>query len=128
MGEAGEEEGGQGIKPALAKLPPETETLTGEEDEETVWSGEGTLYEFNAARQWRERGKGELKINRGPGRPARFVMRQRGYLRLLMNASLWADMKVSRMDGGKVGPPIHLPMKSFACGSLSSIWAGMCRP
>ena len=83
-------------------MPPETETVTGEEDEQTLWSGEGTLYTFDANGQWRERGKGEMKINRGPGRPARFVMRQRGYLRLLMNAYLWPEMKVTPMDGGKV--------------------------
>ena len=90
------------IKPALATLPPELETVTGEEDEKTLWSGEGSLYEFDAARSWKERGKGELRINRGPGRPARFVMRQRGHHRLLMNANLWPQMKVTPMDGGKV--------------------------
>ena len=29
-------------------------------------------------------------------------MRQKGNLRLLMNANLWADMHVSKMEGGKV--------------------------
>lgn len=89
------------VKPALAALPPETQTVTGEEEEDTRWSGEGSLYEFSAERAWKERGKGELKINQAPGRPARFVMRQRGNHRLLMNANLWAEMKVTPMDGGK---------------------------
>lgn len=89
-------------KPALATLPPELETKTGEEDEAVLWSGEGSLYEFDAAKAWKERGKGDLKINRAPGRPARFVMRQRGQHRLLMNANLWPQMKVTQMDGGKV--------------------------
>lgn len=91
------------IKPALATLPPELETVTGEEGENVLWSGEGSLYEFDAAKSWKERGKGELRINRAPGRPARFVMRQRGHHRLLMNANLWPQMKVTPMDGGKVG-------------------------
>ena len=34
---------------------------------------------------------------------ARLVMRQRGNLRLLLNANLWADMQVTKMEGGKVG-------------------------
>lgn len=68
---------------------------------QVLWSGEGTLYEFEGS--WKERGKGELRINKAPSRPARFVMRQRGQHRLLMNANLWADMKVTPMDGGKVG-------------------------
>ncbi len=55
------------VKPALATLPPETQTVTGEEEEDTRWSGEGSLYEFSAERTWKERGKGELKINRAPG-------------------------------------------------------------
>jgi Ran-binding protein 3 len=33
---------------------------------------------------------------------ARLVMRQKGNLRLLMNANLWAEMQVSKMEGGKV--------------------------
>lgn len=34
---------------------------------------------------------------------ARLVMRQKGNLRLLLNANLWAEMQVSKMEGGKVG-------------------------
>lgn len=30
------------------------------------------------------------------------MMRQKGNLRLLMNANLWAEMQVSKMEGGKV--------------------------
>jgi hypothetical protein len=29
-------------------------------------------------------------------------MRQKGNLRLLMNANLWGEMQVSKMEGGKV--------------------------
>ena len=101
-GSAEEVEQNDNIKPALAVLPPETETVTGEEDETQLWAGEGTLYEFTPPQSWRERGKGEMRINKGPDRPARFVLRQRGQHRLLMNANLWPEMKVTRMDGGKV--------------------------
>ncbi len=100
-----------GIKPALAVLPPELETVTGEEDEQVLWSGEGTLYEFDQT--WKERGKGELKINKGPGRAARFVMRQKGQHRLLMNANLWAEMKATPMDGGKVRS-LQISLKNIA--------------
>ena len=31
-------------------------------------------------------------------------MRQKGNLRLLLNANLWGEMQVSRMEGGKVRP------------------------
>jgi hypothetical protein len=37
---------------------------------------------------------------------ARLVMRQRGNLRLLLNANLWADMQVTKMEGGKVRPQL----------------------
>ena len=33
---------------------------------------------------------------------ARLVMRSKGQLRLLMNANLWPEIKVTPMDGGKV--------------------------
>ena len=32
------------------------------------------------------------------------MMRARGNLRLLLNANLWPEMKVTLMDGGKVLP------------------------
>lgn len=35
-------------------------------------------------------------------------MRQKGNLRLLMNANLWGEMQVSKMEGGKVrGAPVQ---------------------
>lgn len=131
-------------------------------------AGEGALFEFDASKQWRERGRGEMRLNvapryvqqrsaadgwvglriaclrqqvhvlpgRGPALSvtyataspscllhhtstswptcipcahvarsgqARLVMRQKGNLRLLLNANLWAEMQVSKMEGGKVG-------------------------
>lgn len=74
---------------------------TGEEDEATVWSGEGALFEYDAAKQWRERGRGEARLNVAKDGQARVVMRAKGNLRLLLNARLWAEMQVTRMEGGK---------------------------
>ena len=62
---------------------------------------DGVLYEFLDG-SWRERGRGEFRINQNPatGR-CRMVMRQRGAQRLLMNAALYVGMSTSKMVGGK---------------------------
>ncbi|PRW58407.1 nuclear pore complex NUP50A-like isoform X1 [Chlorella sorokiniana] len=91
---------GQAAPPKL-ELPQEQAVQTGEEDERTVFSGEGALFEFDASKQWRERGRGEMRLNVAPSGQARLVMRQKGNLRLLLNANLWAEMQVSKMEGGK---------------------------
>ncbi|KAL6768931.1 NUP50B [Auxenochlorella protothecoides x Auxenochlorella symbiontica] len=86
----------------VASLPAEVPQATGEEDETTVFSGDGVLFEFDASKQWRERGSGEMRVNLGKeSKQGRLVMRQRGNLRLLMNANLWPDMPAARMEGGK---------------------------
>ena len=96
---------------ATPPLPPAADAphLTGEEGEDTVFAGDGALFEYDPpsapgkAGAWRERGKGELRVNVGGGASggARMVMRSRGHLRLLLNAALWPAMKVTRMEGGK---------------------------
>ncbi len=66
-------------------------------------AGDGTLFEYNEAeRQWRERGRGEMKVNVGARGGARLIMRNRGNFRLLLNANIWPGMKVTPMDSGKV--------------------------
>eukprot|EP00899_Mesostigma_viride_P024368 jgi/Mesvir1/5115/Mv15273-RA.1 len=82
--------------------------LTGEEGEEAVYMVEASLFEFVEGGAWKERGRGELKLNvkRGqsegeeekPVTGARLVMRAKGNLRLLLNAPLFADMTVTRME------------------------------
>lgn len=72
--------------------------MTGEEDEKTVWSGDGTLFEFGEG--WKERGRGQARIKVAAAGQGRIIMRQRGNLRLLLNANLWPDMAVNSMDGG----------------------------
>ncbi|KAL9269239.1 Nuclear pore complex protein NUP50A-like protein [Drosera capensis] len=81
---------------------------TGEEDEETVFSANAVLFEFVDG-GWKERGKGELKVNvssSGEKERARLVMRTRGNLRLILNASLYPDMKLADIDKRAI---------SFAC-------------
>ena len=39
----------------------EEEVLTGEEDEQTLWSGDGTLFEFGPS-GWKERGRGQARV------------------------------------------------------------------
>ncbi|XP_074285287.1 nuclear pore complex protein NUP50A-like [Silene latifolia] len=72
---------------------------TGEENEETVFSADSALFEFFEG-GWKERGKGELKINvlKGETRKARLLMRAKGNLRLILNASLYPDLKLTKME------------------------------
>ena len=51
---------------------------------------------------------------------ARLVMRQRGNLRLLLNANLWPKMPVSMMDGGKV----RLPADCYAAYHIIHLCVG----
>ncbi|KAK9690313.1 hypothetical protein RND81_09G119100 [Saponaria officinalis] len=72
---------------------------TGEENEETVFSADSVLFEFLDG-GWKERGKGEVKVNvlKGETQKARLVMRAKGNLRLILNASLYADLKLTKME------------------------------
>ncbi|KAL4368453.1 hypothetical protein GQ457_05G023920 [Hibiscus cannabinus] len=85
---------GSGI-PAMQEVPVET----GEENEKVVFSADSLLFEFIDG-GWKERGKGELKVNvstTGAER-ARLLMRARGNYRLILNAGLYPDMKLTNMD------------------------------
>ncbi|XP_057967582.1 nuclear pore complex protein NUP50A-like [Malania oleifera] len=84
-----------GSFPSMREVPVET----GEENEKAVYQADSVLYEFIDG-SWKERGKGELKVNvstSGTER-ARLVMRARGNYRLILNASLYPDMKLTNMD------------------------------
>ncbi|XVF25024.1 hypothetical protein REPUB_Repub13aG0178300 [Reevesia pubescens] len=81
--------------PAMHEVPVET----GEENEKVAFSADSVLFEFIDG-GWKERGKGELKVNvstTGPER-ARVLMRARGNYRLILNASLYPDMKLTNME------------------------------
>lgn len=81
--------------PSMQEVPVET----GEENEKAIFTADSVLFEFlNGG--WKERGKGELKINissTGTGK-ARLVMRTRGNYRLILNANLYPEMKLTSMD------------------------------
>ncbi|KAL7099835.1 hypothetical protein ACP275_09G111400 [Erythranthe tilingii] len=84
-----------------SKIPAMQEVTveTGEEDEVAVFTADSVLFEFIDG-GWKERGKGELKVNVssvGTGK-ARLVMRARGNFRLILNASIFPDMKLTNMD------------------------------
>ncbi|XP_010925322.1 nuclear pore complex protein NUP50B [Elaeis guineensis] len=72
---------------------------TGEEDEKAVFAADAILYEYLAG-GWKERGKGELKVNvsLSDSEKARLIMRARGNYRLILNASLYPDMSFTSMD------------------------------
>ncbi|KAH7565174.1 hypothetical protein JRO89_XS09G0154300 [Xanthoceras sorbifolium] len=82
---------------------------TGEENEEVVFSADSVLFEFLDG-SWKERGKGEIKVNvstSATGR-ARLLMRTKGNYRLILNASLYPDMKLTNMEKKGI---------TFACAS-----------
>lgn len=45
---------------------PEEQQKTGEEDEQVLFASEGTLFQFDDqdSKTWRERGRGELRVNK----------------------------------------------------------------
>lgn len=71
---------------------------TGEENEKVVFNADSVLFEF-ADGSWKERGKGELKVNvASETKKARLLMRSKGNYRLILNARLYPDMKLTNMD------------------------------
>ncbi|XP_073017581.1 nuclear pore complex protein NUP50A [Primulina eburnea] len=78
---------------------PEVPVETGEENEKTVFVAYSVLFEYVGG-AWKERGKGDLKVNvptTGTGK-SRLVMRSRGNYRLILNANLFPDLKLTNMD------------------------------
>lgn len=72
---------------------------TGEENEKAVFTADSAIYEYLDG-GWKERGKGELKLNIpvSGGERSRLVMRAKGNYRLILNASLYDDMTLKDMD------------------------------
>lgn len=83
------------LKLSMQDVPLET----GEENEEAVFTADATMYEYMDG-GWKERGKGELKLNVSVSdtEKARLVMRSKGNFRLILNASLYPDMPLTSMD------------------------------
>ncbi|KAI5392598.1 nuclear pore complex protein NUP50A [Lathyrus oleraceus] len=72
---------------------------TGEENEEVVFNADSVLFEFVEG-GWKERGKGEVKVNvtSGTEKKARVLMRSKGNYRLILNARLYPEMKLTNME------------------------------
>ncbi|KAI3684258.1 hypothetical protein L6452_33479 [Arctium lappa] len=90
-----------GEKSEGTKIPSmqEVHVETGEENEMAVFTADAALFEFLDG-GWKERGKGELKVNvlTTETKKARLVMRARGNYRLILNASIFPDMKLTNME------------------------------
>ncbi|EIM80369.1 uncharacterized protein STEHIDRAFT_150572 [Stereum hirsutum FP-91666 SS1] len=73
----------------------EKETVTGEEDEETVHHVRGKLYFLTSDNAWKERGTGTLRVNvrRADGRGARLLMRKEAVYAVILNVPLFKGMK-----------------------------------
>lgn len=79
----------------------EEPVTTGEEEEDTLFSCTASLYEFESG-QWKEKGKGMMKLNKHKNKETiRFIMRQQGNLKLLLNAHVWDGMKITKMEESK---------------------------
>ncbi|XP_010468198.1 PREDICTED: nuclear pore complex protein NUP50B-like [Camelina sativa] len=72
---------------------------TGEENEKAAFTADSVMFEYLEG-GWKERGKGELKVNVSTtdNGKARLVMRSKGNYRLILNASLYPEMKLANMD------------------------------
>lgn len=81
-------------------FPPKQEvsTETGEENEKVAFSADSIMFEYLDG-GWKERGKGEVKVNVSSNcGKARLVMRAKGNYRLILNASVYPEMKLAAMD------------------------------
>ncbi|KAM1060448.1 hypothetical protein TB1_024357 [Malus domestica] len=80
-------------------FPPmqEISVETGEENEKVVFTADAALFEFIDG-GWKERGKGDLKVNVSESEKARLVMRLKGIRKVILNASLYPDMKLTNME------------------------------
>ncbi|XP_074563502.1 nuclear pore complex protein NUP50A-like [Curcuma longa] len=83
------------VKLSMQEVPLET----GEENEKAVFAADAIMYEYMDG-GWKERGKGELKLNVSvsDAEKARLVMRAKGNFRLILNASIYPDMSLTNMD------------------------------
>ena len=92
-----EEECNVHFKP-LVSLPELPTIQTGEEQEEVIFNQRAKLYRYDdSAKQWKERGIGDLKIlgNKASGRK-RVVMRREQILKLCCNHIILPEMKLHR--------------------------------
>ncbi|GMH33473.1 hypothetical protein BSKO_01307 [Bryopsis sp. KO-2023] len=74
--------------------PVSSPKVTGEEEEETLFNHEATLYVM-VGNQWKQRGKGDLRVNSKES-GGRLIMRQKVTLRLFLNAGIFEGIKVTK--------------------------------
>lgn len=75
------------------------EIVTGEEDEETLWSARGKLFSFEE-NEWKEKGIGLLKLNQNTvNKISRFIMRTDGSYRLILNSPIFKDFAYELLQG-----------------------------
>nr|CAG8494164.1 9219_t:CDS:2 [Entrophospora candida] len=98
------------------------EVLTGEENEETVYSTRAKLYKMDKDMKWCERGIGILKINipldTTTGSCPRLIMRTESTLVVILNLAIFSDMMVHRKEdkfiqvgGFENGTPVNYLVK-----------------
>jgi len=91
--EEDKEESSAETPPARPDLQ-EQELVTGEEDENIVFSIRAKLYVLGD-KQWKERGTGQLRVNvQRSGTGARMVMRKEGVHSLMLNVPLFKELKL----------------------------------
>ncbi|XP_019853468.1 PREDICTED: ran-binding protein 3-like isoform X2 [Amphimedon queenslandica] len=82
---------------------PEVQKITGEEGERHVMQISCKLFVYDrSARLWKERGRGELRLNDAPQSEgvyqSRLVMRASGSYRVLLNTNVWSGMNCERVS------------------------------
>uniref|UniRef100_A0A1Q3F444 Putative nuclear pore complex component n=1 Tax=Culex tarsalis TaxID=7177 RepID=A0A1Q3F444_CULTA len=84
----------------IIKLPDEIEVRTGEEDEVKLFGERAKLYRYDSdAKEWKERGVGELKILHHPGRSSyRLLLRREQIFKLVLNHAISSDLQITPMN------------------------------
>ncbi|MCJ1378355.1 hypothetical protein MMC17_001452 [Xylographa soralifera] len=110
--EAGDDHAGEGVEEREAESSKFhlQEVETGEQDEDTIFSNRGKLYRF-VEKKWAERGVGLFKLNVKRQDAAsevvkgetttqpRFVMRTQATHKVILNAPVFKEMKISDLQG-----------------------------
>ncbi|GJQ14172.1 hypothetical protein GpartN1_g5963.t1 [Galdieria partita] len=102
---------------------PEQKTVTGEEEEESLFRIRGKLYALED-KQWKEKGVGQLRFNvrREDESRGRFVMRAEGNLRVLLNFPIYSEFQIDRASEksvrfcapGEEGKPQSFLFRAFS--------------
>ncbi|XP_070538551.1 E3 SUMO-protein ligase RanBP2-like [Ptychodera flava] len=92
-----EEDDGIHFEP-IVKMPEKVDLITGEEDEEIVFSMRAKLYRFDKdSSQWKERGVGQVKIMRHKKtQKMRIVMRREQVFKVCANHYISKDMELRK--------------------------------